>query len=107
MQPRFLEKRVEILENTVGGLEELPARVAGCEQQILQLRAEMRSEFSAVRVEMRAGDEETRREMHALHDVVVGRIEETRTQMHVLHEDVIERIKVLGEKWNGRKPKRT
>ena len=28
MQSKFLEKRVDILERTVGGLSELPARVA-------------------------------------------------------------------------------
>jgi hypothetical protein len=39
----------------------------------------MRDEFSAVRQEMRGGDEETR------------------TLMRVLHEDVINRIALLGE----------
>ena len=35
MQPEFLEKRVEILERTVDGLSELPARVTAVEAQIL------------------------------------------------------------------------
>jgi hypothetical protein len=84
MQPRFLEKRVQIVERTVEGLETLPARVAAVEGQILDLCAEMRSEFSAVR----------------------RQIEDTNTHMRVLHENVIERLKVLGEQFNGRGRKR-
>ena len=41
-------------------LRELPARVAELGSQIVQLRAEMHSEFSATRDQARAGDEETR-----------------------------------------------
>ena len=45
-------------------------------------RVEVRSEHVAIRSELRAGDDETRR------------------YMRVLHEEVIDRIKWLGEKWN-------
>jgi len=45
-----LERRVEILER-------LPDRVTALESQIVQLRDEMRSEFSATRADARAGDE--------------------------------------------------
>lgn len=66
-----LERRVEILEK-------LPERVTALESQIVQLRDEMRSEFSATRAdlrgEIRAGDEETRRLMRVLHEDVVQRI---------------------------------
>ena len=49
MAPRSLTQRVEILEQKVGDLRELPARVAAVESQILQLREEIRVEFSAIR----------------------------------------------------------
>ena len=74
-----LEKRVEILEDRVDLLEQLPARVAGLESQVVQLRDEMRAEFSAVRTELRqeirAGDQETQRLMRVLHEEVLARIE--------------------------------
>ena len=71
-------QRVAILEQQVEQLESLPARMAAVELQILQLREEMRAEFSAVRQELRAeirqGDEETRRYMRVLHEEVIARI---------------------------------
>jgi chromosome segregation ATPase len=48
------------LEQRMTALEEVPARVGALESQIVQLRGEMQSEFAALRMEMRAGDEETR-----------------------------------------------
>ena len=84
-----LPGRVAILEEKVDSLAELPARVAGLESQILQLRAEMHAEIHAMgetlRGEIRAGDEETRR------------------YMLVLHEDLVARISVIGE---GQPPRR-
>ena len=74
MAERSLTERVHILEQNVQGLETLPARMAAVEAQILQLREEMRDEFSAVRAEIRAGDEETRVQMRVLHEEVIGRI---------------------------------
>ena len=77
--PQDLEKRVEILEDRLDLLEELPARVAGLESQVVQLRDEMRAEFSAVRTELRqeirAGDQGTQRLMRVLHEEVLARIE--------------------------------
>ena len=62
-------------------LEELPGRMDRLESQIVQLRTEMRDEFSAVRTEfaavrteMRTGDEETRRYMRVLFEEYVGRM---------------------------------
>jgi len=69
-----LTARVEILEEIVRTLETLPKRVEAVETQILHLREEMRSEFSAVRQEIRDGDEETRRYMRVLHEEVLARI---------------------------------
>ena len=74
-----LADRVTILEQKVEGLAARPAHIASVELQIVQLRDEMRLGFSAVRQEIREGDEETRR------------------YMRVLHEDVIARIAALGE----------
>jgi hypothetical protein len=51
------------LEQNVGALEELPAKVASLESQFLQLRTEVRVEFSAVRAEIQAGDIQTRQEL--------------------------------------------
>jgi len=74
MPKPILTERVEILEEKVGALEQLPARVAAVESQLVQLRTEMRDEFSALRGEIREGDEETRRFMRMLHEDLVGRI---------------------------------
>jgi len=132
MQPRFLEKRVEIVENTVSGLEGLPARVEAVELQILQHREETRAAFSAntadhaafreemqafrihvekefvqVRVEIRAGDEDTRRQMRILHEDVIGRfavfgegLEETQRQLGELKSavaDLSRRMDTVGD----------
>ena len=70
MPPETIENRVDHLERRVTALETLPDRMTAVESQIVQLRAEMRGEFSAVREEIRAGDEETRR-------VLGERIDET------------------------------
>jgi len=75
MQPQPLERRVERLEQRVTVLEELPGRIDRLELQFVQLREEMRGEFSALRGERRAGDEETRR---ALRDEIRAGDEETR-----------------------------
>lgn len=57
-----------MLEEQMQELRDLPARVAGLELQILQLRAEMRDGVSAIRSEIRSGDQETRNFMRALHE---------------------------------------
>jgi hypothetical protein len=124
-----LTKRVQILEQTVETLQQLPGGMAAVESQILQLQSEMRSDFSAIRTELREGneetpremremhgelvtriqegDEETRSEMRAMHDELVTRIqegdEETRKQMRVLHEDVVSRFALLQEGLRRRK----
>ena len=55
-------------------LEELPGRMDRLESQIVQFRTEVRDEFSAVRQEIRSGDEETRRYMRVLFEEYVGRL---------------------------------
>ena len=69
-----LADRVRILEQRVEDLTTIPARVASVELQIVQLRDEMRLGFSAVRQEIREGDQETRRYMRVLHEDVIARI---------------------------------
>ena len=63
-----------MFEQQMQELRELPARVAGVELQILQLREEMRDGFSAVRSEFRAGNQETRNFMRALCEEALTRI---------------------------------
>lgn len=133
MQEPSVIRCVEILEEKVGALELLPGRMDALELQILQFREEVRAEFIATRRELRqemaeqgtslraelsaairAGDEETRREMHALHQDTLARLATVRTEMHggdeetrrymrVLHEDVISRIALIQE---GRGPRK-
>ena len=55
-------------------LEHLPERVSAVELQIVHLRNEMYEQFSAVRAEIKGGDEETRRYMRVLHEEVLSRI---------------------------------
>ena len=112
MTDRTLTERVTILEQEVENLASLPARVAGVELQIVQLRDEMRLGFSAVQQEIRQGDDRVRKELHAemrelrsgmqrLRDELRAEIregdQETRRYMRVLHEDVIARIAALDD----------
>ena len=48
MESPSLERRVEILEQTVELLQDLPPRMAKVEAEIVQLRTEMHSGFSAL-----------------------------------------------------------
>jgi chromosome segregation ATPase len=104
MQQRSLEKRVEILEKMINGLEDLPARVEGLEVQFLQHREETRAAFSANQAEHAAFQTELLAfRNHVAKEFVQVRVEiregdeDTRRQMRVLHEDLVERIARLGE----------
>jgi hypothetical protein len=118
MNQPTLATRIEVLERKMEPLAGLPDRVASLELQIVQFRAEVREEFSAVRGEMRACEERLRGEigaceqrlrleMRALNSETLKMMtafnEETRTHMRVLHEEVLARIALLGEGGNGRK----
>ena len=107
-----LARRVEILEQDVASLKELPARMAAVESQIVQLREEMHAGFSALatelRAEIRAGDDSLREEiggarleMRAMHYETLVRFDqkfdELTRHMHVLHEDTLERFARLDE----------
>ena len=89
----------------MSALDELPARVANLESQILQFRDEVCVEFSAVRSEMRDMGEQLGGEMNSAIGGSEGRLrvdmqslnERVLSQMRMLHEDVIDRIKLLGK----------
>ncbi|HEY9467171.1 MAG TPA: hypothetical protein VIR54_28955 [Vicinamibacterales bacterium] len=68
-----------ILERQMEEMRDLPERVTGLASQILQLRQEASSEFSAIRDQLKADTDETR------------------AFMRVLHEDVLMRLKLIGE----------
>lgn len=109
MAQKSLEARVDMLERRVQILEQLPDRVTAVEQQIVQLRDEMRAEFSATRAEARAGDEDVVRRLRdeiragdarviqTLREEIRAGDEETRRFMRILHEDLVARIEILGE----------
>jgi predicted nuclease with TOPRIM domain len=73
-----------MLEEQMQELRELPARVAGVELQIVQLRGEMLEAFSAIRSEFR---EQVGR-LDGRMDRLDGRIDEVRTEMQSNHEEL-------------------
>jgi len=118
MPPETIESRADNLERRVTDLETLPDRIPAIESQIVQLRTEMRGEFSAVREEIRTGDrvlgeridettrvlgerlDETTRVLQRLEETtrVLGeRIDENGRHMRVLHEEVIGRLAIIQE----------
>ena len=74
MPQQTLALRVDSLERQMDELAVLPGRVAALESQVVQLRNEIKAEFSAVRADLRAGDAETRRHASVLHEEVIGRL---------------------------------
>lgn len=106
-----LTARIEVLEEKVDALAELPARVSSLEVQVLQLRTEMRDEFSVVRQEMRTLNEETRAEMRSLKEELRAEMralnDHTLTQIRVLHEEVIDRIARLDDGGATRRSQRS
>jgi hypothetical protein len=89
MAARTLNERVEILEQKVGDLQLLPARMDALESQILQLRSEMGDGFSAIHKRLAEHDKRF--------DVIDQRFDETNRHMRVLHEEVLSRISLLQE----------
>src|SRR6187402_2877193 len=96
VQPRSLEQRVTMLEEQMQEIRGLPARVAGVELQIVQLREEMRESFSATRSELRGEmhgiRDELRAEMRGVRDDLRVEIragdQETRDFMRMLYEEL-------------------
>jgi len=127
MPPETIESRADNLERRVTDLETLPDRIPAIESQIVQLRTEMRGEFSAVREEIRTGDrvlgeridettrvlgerlDETTRVLQRLEETtrVLGeRIDENGRHMRVLDEDVIGRLAIIQEGQSARRRRR-
>ena len=105
MSPESLRVRVERLERRVDILEQLPDRVSALEAQIVRLRDEMRSGFSATRAEAVARDEETRRVLgermaslsEGLSERMVSLFDANERHMRLLHEDLVQRIATIRE----------
>jgi predicted nucleic acid-binding Zn-ribbon protein len=91
MARETLEKRVDNLDHRVTAVEQLPERVTALESQIVQLRGEMRSEFSAIQEEIREQGQGLRQEMRDL-------FAQSERHARILHEDVIGRIAALRER---------
>ncbi len=121
MVSQTVASRVDTLEQKMGQLEDMPDRMTALESQIVQFRAEVGVEFSAVRSEIRTMGEDLRGEMRTMGEDLRGemrtiaeglRLEmgalnrETVTRMQILHEDVISRFALLDEHRNGRKRSR-
>jgi hypothetical protein len=125
---------LEHLEKTVDSLRELPARVTGVEvrvtaveEQVVQLRGEMRDGFSAVlqvidassvatqrlideaRAETKQGFADVRTEMAqgfaTVRVEITQGLTDVRTEMRVLHEDLVERIARIGEGGSRKRPR--
>jgi hypothetical protein len=103
-----LERRIEILEENMEQLRDVPVRLSAVESQIVQLRAEMQTGFSALRGqndetrgEMVRLNDETRRELVRLNDETRREMtrlnDETNAHLRVLHEEVISLIALLQE----------
>ena len=99
MSPQSIEARLEKLEQRVTALEQLPARIDDLTLQIVQLREELHVEFSAMRSEMNAGDEETRR---ALREEIRAGDKEIMSHARVLYEDMKTALALIKEALPGR-----
>ncbi len=103
MNAAKLEERMENLEKVVEPLRGLPDRMTRVEVQVLQLRTEMRGEFSAIRRDMATRKDLARmgrglrRQMQGLHGKMLDLHEDLHTKMLALHEDLHTRMLVLHE----------
>ena len=121
MRDANIVRRVEMLEETVSALRSLPSqvgalevRMAGVEPQILQLRTEMRDEFSAVRQDLKEmGTRQDLLDVRAeLREDIAGAIRDlsghileseqrSDRRTRALFEDVIARIAMMGDRRPG------
>jgi len=96
-----------MLEGQMQEMRGLPERVTNLGSQILQLRQEMRDEFSATRSEFRS---ELVHAVTTLHGELAAAvttlsqaIADTNTHMRVRHEDTLSRFATIGEGGKSRK----
>jgi len=94
MSPESLRARVDRLERRVEILEQFPDRVRALEGQIVLLRDEMRSEFSATRAGLGTEIEATRR---LLTERMEFLFDANERHMRMLHEDLVQRITTINE----------
>ena len=96
-----------MLERQMQEMRDLPARVTSLESQVLQLRQDMRDEFSATRSEFRselaAAVTTLRGEIVSAVTTLTIAIADTNTHMRALHEDALSRIATMEE---GRRPRK-
>ena len=114
MPRQSVENRFERLERRVTEIEQLPARMDRLELQIVQLRAEMRDEFSAIRQAIQIGDEGGQRSLERgeksgglreeirngnvmVATALTEQIEDARTESRSLFEDARRENRVLFE----------
>jgi hypothetical protein len=76
-----------MLEEQMQELRELPARVAGVELQIVQLRHEMQEAFSATRSEFGG-------KVNGLHGRMDGLRDELRTETHGIRDELLAEIRL-------------
>ena len=114
MRSASLEKRVEVLENTVLGVGGIQDRLALLQADVTDLRAEMqtfrgevlqfkdetRVEFSAIRQEMAAEFVAVRQEMTAGFTMLQQGLIDAKTHSSVMYEDLVARIALLHEGLN-------
>jgi hypothetical protein len=100
-----LARRVEMLEETLTSLRQVPddlkvlkGRMTRVEVQVLQLRTEMRDEFSAVRAEMatKADLAEMRRDMATKEDLVAMRRDMAANELAQLKRELRDEIAGMG-----------
>jgi hypothetical protein len=94
MSQQTLSRRVDTLEQRMDLQEQLSDRLDGIESQLLKFGDEVRAEFSALRMEFRGESIELRGELRG--EIRAGD-EETRRQMRMLHQDVIARLTLIQE----------
>ncbi|MBK5298911.1 MAG: hypothetical protein JJE40_17290 [Vicinamibacteria bacterium] len=115
MNEKTIVERVKTLENEMELLKELPAkvdqlgkqvgsltlRVAGVESQIVQLRADMTDEFSAIRGELKGGLQAVRTELRediaSLGRETAAGFLRAGVQMRALFEEHLGRRAVIAE----------
>jgi signal transduction histidine kinase len=85
MAPGSFEERLTMLESQMQELRTVPIRLAEAESQILQLRADVRDGFSAIRMDLRAElqgrVEGLRVELHHARDTLRGELGAVRDEL--------------------------
>ena len=82
-----------MLEEQMQELRELPARVAGVELQIVQLRHEMQESFSATRSELGGKVDGLHERIDGLRVEMHGVRDELRTEMHGIRDELLTEIR--------------